>query len=98
MRRKLLKTGIGVLAAGVLASTAFAGLMVYQFQLPGSALEFKVDTTLHETAGRVTSFSIKPLTFDFDKPELHENIEVAFPVRAMDTAMKARDLAMYKLS
>ena len=94
---KISRIMIGVLGLGFFISTGFAALMVYQFELPGSALEFKVDTTFHETEGRVTAFSIKPLSFDFDKPSLHENIEVAFPVRAMDTAMKARDVAMYKM-
>ena len=96
MNMKMLRTGFFILAAGALLSTGFAAMMVYNFQLPESALEFKVDSTLHKIEGKVTAFSIKPLSFDFDKPELRENIEVTFPVLAMDTGMKARDAAMYK--
>ena len=93
---KIVRTGLGILAAGVLISTAIAAMTVYRLDMTRSFLEFKVDTTLHETEGKVNAFSIKPLSFDFDKPVLRENIDVTFRVRDMDTGMSSRDAAMYK--
>lgn len=93
---KIIKIGLGVLAAGVLISTSFAAMMVYNLQLPNSTLEFNVNSTLHEIEGKVTAFSVKPFSFDFDKPLLRDPLEVTFRVHAMVTGMKARDAAMYK--
>ncbi len=93
---RMTKISLGVLAGVLLLSSGFAAITAYRLQLPGSILEFKADSTLHGIEGRVTSFSVRPLSFDFEKPVLQDLIEVTFPVRAMDTAMKARDAAMYK--
>jgi len=93
----MIKIGVGILAAGILISTGLAAMMVYTLRLPESVLEFKVGSTLHEVEGRVASFSVKPFSFDFEKPALQENIEVTFPVRAMLTGMQARDVLMYKM-
>ncbi len=94
---KIAKIGVWVLAAGALISTCFAGMMTREMRLPLSSLEFKVDTTLHETEGKVTSFSVTPIHFDFDKPQLQEKVEVTVPVASMVTGMDSRDWAMRRM-